>query len=61
MDPAFACRANIERFEQLLTSGSLSAAQIAVVTALLGKEVEALALQTKRSPSNPVSPIRLSD
>jgi len=34
----FICRANIGRFEQLLASGSLSAAQIAIVTALLGKK-----------------------
>jgi len=51
MDPGFTCRANIERFEQLLSGGSLNVAQTAIVTVLLEKELEALALL--RRPSAP--------
>lgn len=60
MEPGFIHRANIERFEQLLASGSLSVRQRATVTALLEKETEALDRLTRPLPPNPDRPQRLS-
>lgn len=56
MEPGFIHRANIERFEQLLASGTLSAAQIAIVAALLETELNALAGLTKPSQREPEPP-----
>lgn len=56
MEPDFIHRANIDRFEQLLASGTLSATQTAMVTALLGKEMEALDRLTKPSGPKPNPP-----
>jgi len=43
MESEFVHRKNIEHFEQLLASGTLSAGQALVVSGLLATEVEALA------------------
>jgi len=56
VEPDFIHRANIDRFEQLLASGTLSATQTAMVTALLGKEMEALDQLTKPSGPKPNPP-----
>lgn len=55
MELEFIHRTNIERFEQLLASGTLATKQIAVVTSLLESEIEALARLAKPCPpdSNP--------
>lgn len=42
MEPEFVHRKNIERFEQLLAGGTLSAAQVRVVSDLLAAEIEGL-------------------
>lgn len=56
MESDFIPRKNIERYEQLLASGTLDATQTVVVTALLQTEVETLDRLTKSVPPEPDSP-----
>jgi len=56
MESEFVHRQNIERFELLLASKTLSPAQMLVVSGLLATEVETFALLSSRDPPSSAPP-----